>query len=277
MPFDFANVGKPSDAVAFPITVDQLRAYANATNDPISVHKLGEIAPPVFGVVPAWEPVRAALYSVTPPEAFAFIVHGEQDMHFHAPLRAGTTVESIGVPIGVHVKPTGTTVVVKGETRSAGELLLEQYFTAFFRTFSQGESAGETAPAHKFDGTWKSADPVASFAQQIDPDQTVRYAEASGDHNPIHLDAVFAQSVGLPGIIVHGLCTMAFLSWGVITSLADSDPQLLARLAVRFSRPVLPGDALTTSVWQTPEGNYAFETTNSDGKQVIKDGLAELR
>ena len=111
-------------------------------------------------------------------------------------------------------------------------------------------------------------------------DQTYRYAEASGDNMPIHLDAEIAKSVGLPGIIIHGLCTMAFTSWAAIQEVCGGDPSRLKRLAVRFSRPVLPGQAITTTFWAAGEadGNqvFGFETRNGDGEVVIKDGLAEV-
>jgi len=98
---------------------------------------------------------------------------------------------------------------------------------------------------------------------------------------PIHLDEAFARNVGLPGIIVHGLCTMAFTSWAVLTAVGDSDPTRLGRLAVRFSQPVLPGEAITTSIWDAgTDGSghtVAFSTVNPDGALVVKDGLALIR
>ncbi len=121
---------------------------------------------------------------------------------------------------------------------------------------------------------------MRSSIQQIDTDQTFRYAKASGDNMPMHLDEDFAVSVGLPGIIVHGLCTMAFTSWGVIDAVGGGDPTRLRRLAVRFSLPVLPGQEITSRLWKTGEradnSVYGFETTNPNGDLVIKDGLAEI-
>ena len=118
------------------------------------------------------------------------------------------------------------------------------------------------------------------ITQQIDTDQTYRYAAASGDNMPIHLDDEVAKSVGLPGIIIHGLCTMAFISWAAISQLAGGDPTRLKRLAVRFSKPVLPGQTITTRFYAagTRAGReaFAFETTNGDGDGVIKDGVAEV-
>jgi acyl dehydratase len=208
-------------------------------------------------------------------------VHGEQDMRLLKPITPGMVLSSKAAPVGIHVKPNGTSVVVKVESRDqTGDLVAEQYMTSFFRGVSDGEGAGEDAPSHKLDGNTKTSDPVGSITQQIDTDQTYRYAEASGDNMPIHLDEEVAKSVGLPGIIIHGLCTMAFTSWGAIQTVAGGDPSRLKRLAVRFSRPVLPGQEITTTFWAAGEANgnqvFGFETRNGDGDVVIKDGLAEV-
>jgi acyl dehydratase len=125
-----------------------------------------------------------------------------------------------------------------------------------------------------------AADPVATFEQTIDTDQTFRYADASGDRMPIHLDVDFATKVGLPGIIIHGLCTMAFTSWAAIEAVAEGDPARLRRLAVRFSKPVLPGQTIVSTFWEAGEVEgakvFGFETRTSDGDLVIKDGLVEV-
>jgi acyl dehydratase len=115
----------------------------------------------------------------------------------------------------------------------------------------------------------------------VDEDQTFRYAEASGDHNPIHLDAEFARgAAGLPGIIVHGMCTMAFAARAVVDGACGGDPARLRRIRVRFSRPVFPGEALTTRGWAEEGGDdldvFAFETLNARGNAVITAGVAAV-
>ena len=90
---------------------------------------------------------------------------------------------------------------------------------------------------------------MAEVTYRFDEDQTFRYAEASGDPVRIHLDDAAARAVGLPGIIIHGLCTMAFCGRAVIESVAGGDPTRLARLAVKFSRPVLPGQEITVRIY----------------------------
>ena len=82
----------------------------------------------------------------------------------------------------------------------------------------------------------------------------------------IHLDDEFAKSVGLPGIIIHGLCTMAFTSVAVIENLAADDPTRLRRLAVRFASIALPEQTITTRIWETGELDEEDGLTNSASK-----------
>ncbi len=120
------------------------------------------------------------------------------------------------------------------------------------------------------------------MSQHVDLDQTFRYSPASGDPMPIHLDEEVARDAGLPGIIAHGLCTMAFTSWAVLTEVAESDVTRLKRLAVRFSKMVLPpGDDLETRIWKQSSADgvttYAFETSRAAaGELAITDGLAVI-
>jgi acyl dehydratase len=108
-------------------------------------------------------------------------------------------------------------------------------------------------------------------------DQAIRYSDASGDRNPIHLDPAVAASVGLPGVIVHGLCTMAFCSRAIVATCCPGDPSRVRRLTVRFSGMVQPLESVTHTIWRTPEaGTIAFESVSSSGSRAIKDGIAEV-
>lgn len=75
-----------------------------------------------------------------------------------------------------------------------------------------------------------------------------RYAAASGDHNPIHIDDGAARDAGLPGVVVHGMCVLAVVAGTVRRVLARGH---LTRLACRFVRPVVPGENIAISVFDT--------------------------
>jgi acyl dehydratase len=275
--FNTDAIGQWSDPVEFEVTRERLQKYAAATNDPIAQHAAGELAPPVFAVVPAFGIAGQAATQVIPGELLMMILHGEQDFHFHAPIRPDTTLSTRAAAIGMKPRSSGVTVVVKADTRDAdGMLLVEQYMTTFVRGGQATEAVGEEAPSHAFDEALRSRPADAEISQTFDADQTYRYAEASGDPMPIHLDDQLAKSVGLPGIIIHGLCTMAFTSVALIQHACPDDPTRLARLAVRFAKPVQPGQTITTRIWSA-EDAHSFETESDDGATVIKDGLAEVR
>src|SRR5437763_1853948 len=71
------------------------------------------------------------------------------------------------------------------------------------------------------------------------------YAEASGDHNPIHLDEQAAHRVGLDSVIAHGMLSMAFIGQFVGQHISDTPEAFLAQLKVRFTNMVRLGDTLT--------------------------------
>jgi acyl dehydratase len=265
--FDLSAIGRTGAGVHYDVTEEALRTYAAATDD----------APggPVFAILPVWETIAPASSSVASDEARKRVVHYEQDMVLHQPIEAGMTLLSTATPVALLGRPNGTSLVIRTETRTAdGELVNEQYVTEFFRGVETPESVGERPPAHGLDADGDA--PLAEVAQDVAEDQTVRYAAASGDHFAIHLDDEFAQAVGLPGRIVHGLCTMALAGRAVLEAAGVDDPRSVKRLAVRFSAPLFPGDRLTTRVWEL-DGAYGFESVNGEGKPVIKDGRAELR
>jgi acyl dehydratase len=186
--------------------------------------------------------------------------------------------------LGYEGLENGTRASVYLECRTdEGDLVNEQYVTCFFRGFNAGKKIGELGPEHKFDATLRDQAPLAKVIQHVDADQTFRYSPASGDPMPIHLDEEVAKDAGLPGIIAHGLCTMAFTSWAVLTEVGGEDVKRLKRFAVRFSKMVFPGDDLETRIWQAGRGShttkYAFETVRngSAGEEfAITDGLAVI-
>jgi acyl dehydratase len=97
----------------------------------------------------------------------------------------------------------------------------------------------------------------------ITQEQLQRYAEASGDFNPIHLDDEAARRVGLDGVIAHGMLSMAFLGQFLTSLIADMPDAFLRQLHVRFASMVRLGDTITCL------GNVQARTTNADGYEDV--------
>ncbi|MHA1169707.1 MAG: MaoC/PaaZ C-terminal domain-containing protein [Candidatus Hodarchaeales archaeon] len=122
---------------------------------------------------------------------------------------------------------------------------------------------------------------ILSKQMVVTQDQAIRYADASGDDNPVHLDKEMAQAAGLLDIFLQGLCTLAFATQAVVDELVDGDPTRVIKVKTRFSKPVYMLDILTTQAWMIEETDMTkkigFETKNQDGLPVLTLGEIELK
>jgi acyl dehydratase len=269
-------VGKSYGEKTYEVTAEAIEGYARATNDENERYLGGAgevLAPPVFPVVPAFESFMAAGMDPALQADLLRLVHGSEEHVLHKPIKAGDVLTVASVLETVEQKETGETFTVKAtETNQDGELVAEVRGTMFIRGSGSGARPGAQEQPQR--------DVVYEETTKVEEDQTHRYAEASGDHNPIHLDENTAKMAGLPGIINHGLCTMAIATKAAVDGLAGGDPTRIKRVGVRFSKPVLPGQELTTKLWKEADGagvtTYGFETYNPDGVAVIKNGIVEI-
>ena len=115
---------------------------------------------------------------------------------------------------------------------------------------------------------------------KVTPDKYLphRYAGASGDFNPIHIDPEFAKQVGLPGNILHGLYSMAQVARANVNA-AGGDPRALKRLSVQFRGMGFPEREITVtgSVKEERDGRAVIDTeAEQGGKRIIRNAEAEL-
>jgi acyl dehydratase len=129
---------------------------------------------------------------------------------------------------------------------------------------SQGLAAGAEAPS-----------------LSVTPDKYVphRYAGASGDFNPIHIDPEFAKAVGLPGNILHGLYTMAQVARAAVDA-GGGDPRSLKRLSVQFRGMGRPEQEIVVkgTVKEAANGRVVLEmVAEQKGNQIVRNAEAELQ
>jgi acyl dehydratase len=125
---------------------------------------------------------------------------------------------------------------------------------------------------------FKQGDSLPELRVTPDAGLTKRYAEASGDPNPIHIDPEFAKSVGLPGVILHGLYSMAQVA-RAHTEAADGDPRALKRLSVQFRGMGFPEQEIvvTTTVKEAASGRVITDTVAAQGdNRIIRNAEAEI-
>ncbi len=264
-------IGKTYEGGARFARPDDARAYAAATNDTSRAYTGADaICPPMFHV----NLFKDLLFSIATDPDLALdllrLLHGEHDATFHRPIKPWDLVQLRGRLESVEEKSSGLLVTSRLFGYVDGVLSVEVRTAYFIRGQKKGEKgapAPEPAP--------RAADYCDSIV--VSADQSLRYAAASLDDNPIHTDASTAAAAGLPGVILQGLCTMAMTGAAFVKNAAGGDASRLARLGVRFARPVLNGVTLTTSGWQESDGTWSFETRDEQGTVVISNGTASLR
>lgn len=108
------------------------------------------------------------------------------------------------------------------------------------------------------------------------PDQALLY-RLNGDRNPLHADPLVARDAGFERPILHGLCSYGIACHAILKTICEYDHTLIAEFDARFSQPVLPGDVVTTEMWQ--EGNaVSFQCSVAErGVTVVKNGRCTLR
>ena len=254
-----------------PVVADarSMVAYALATNDPnpryVDVDRPGGIVAPPLYVVRLVHPL---IFKCVGDRELGLdmlrIVHGEEDITWHGPIRPGDTVERHAILESISQKSSGVVVGWRLFLTVDGAVRAEILNTVFARGQSLlevGQTIGTPGPRRT-----APAGPARQVgdAMPVAADQAARYAPASLDRNPIHLDDAVARSAGLPGVILHGLCTMAFASRAVVDGALDGDSSRLRRLSVRFSKPVLPGQTLRTLVQDGAGGLHLQMTADLD-------------
>ena len=113
-----------------------------------------------------------------------------------------------------------------------------------------------------------SAANVAPITKRLSQEQIARYAGATGDHNPIHVDEAFAKATPFGGTIAHGMLVLAAISEMMAGAFGEAWLRH-GKLRVRFKSPARPGDTLTATAQPQSSGGYAVECRNQRGEVLI--------
>lgn len=200
---------------------------------------------------------------------FAMLVHGEQAIYFEKPIPTEGIITSQGKIVEIWDKGSGAVIVTESNSidKKTGELIFKTRSSVFLR--GEGGFGGDRGPkAEKFD---PGRAPDKQITYKTREDQALTY-RLSGDRNPLHSDPEFAKRGGFDRPILHGLCTYGFTGRALLNSYCKDQPEKFKAIEGRFSKPVMPGDELTISMWQ--EGNNVlFQTKTQDDVVVIDNGL----
>jgi len=283
MSLDHSLVGKPGapaerswtskDALLYAIGVgaglgDPLRELEFTTENSEGIEQQ---VLPTYGVLLAQAPGAGSLGDFDR----AMLVHAEQYVELHRPLPAAGTVRTSSTVTGIYDKGSGA--LVESQSTAVDPASGEPVITIRSGVFIRGEGGfgGDRGPSNG----WRrpTGEPDHRVFQPTRPEQALIY-RLSGDRNPLHVDPKFAARGGFSQPILHGLCTYGVTGRALLHVLCNSDPARFGSMSGRFSRPVLPGEPLTVSVWRQDGSDTAlFQTTKQDGTVVIDRGRLQVR
>ena len=198
----------------------------------------------------------------------AMLVHGEQGIELFDEIPVDGEIASTGEIKAIWDKGGAAVVEMASESIDVktGKTLLRTTSSMFIR--GEGGWGGERGPSAKME--FPDTAPSHQVTYKTRTDQALTY-RLSGDRNPLHSDPAFAAMGGFDNPILHGLCTYGFTGRALLHTLCQSDPSRFKSMTGRFSKPVIPGDELTVSMWV--DGNEAlFRTSNQHGNVVLDQG-----
>ncbi len=200
----------------------------------------------------------------------AMLVHGEEGIELLGEIPTEGEIESTGRIKAIWDKGPGKGAVVEVESESIDLKTGKPIFRVFMSLFLRGEGGfgGERGSSAKFEVPARAPDHVVSYVTR--EDQALLY-RLSGDTNPLHSDPSFAKLGGFDRPILHGLCTYGFTGRALLDTFCGGDSARFKSMYGRFSRPVMPGDTLTISMW-AEGGSCLYQTKNQKGEVVLDQG-----
>jgi acyl dehydratase len=206
------------------------------------------------------------------------VLHAEQRLILHKPL------PSEGSIIGKHI-----VMGIRDKGPEKGAFLHQRKFVIDAKTGDKIATVINTLAARGDGGCGDYGDvpPELEALPETAPDKTVEVQteeitpliyRLSGDLNPLHIDPAVAKVAGFERPILHGLSTKGFAGYALLRAYCDFDASRLKSMALRFSRPVMPGDRIRFDFWQTKPGLIRFRASVPARKdQVVLDrGTAEI-
>lgn len=225
---------------------------------------------PSFAVVLGFGPGLPEVGDYDPTRA----VHAEQQVELDGPLPAAGEA-SVATTV-TEMWDKGRDAIVWTETvltdTASGRRLARSRTGAFLG--GAGGFGGERGTTATWELPERQPDHEVDFVTR--PEQALLY-RLTGDRNPLHADPAFAARGGFERPILHGMCTYGYATRLLVAALCDGDVARFGSIAGRFTRPVLPGDALSLQVWRDGDDGARFRVLAASGEVVIDRGSVALK
>ncbi|GAA0799489.1 MaoC family dehydratase [Spirilliplanes yamanashiensis] len=203
-------------------------------------------------------------------------VHLSQEVHVTRLVRTGEQVRIALDVVAARREPRGVRLALRTElTGEAGDPIA-RLETAVLLVGATGPEPFGDVPAAATAAADRAAAPV-TVTRTLTRDTVRAYADASGDHNPIHLDDAAGAAAGFPGVIAHGMSVLALVCEEVTDAFAGGDAARIAGIGCRFTSPVLPGEPLAVVLQPGAEAGTVTFTCRTPTGIALKGGWVRVR
>jgi acyl dehydratase len=300
-----ASVGKEWPPQQYEVGIEKIREYADVLGCTAAIHRDHEaaraagfraaVAPPTFAAVYVARSLAGAMFDpdsgIFDPElglAGYRFVQRRQSFSWHEPVCSGDRIATVARLAEAEDRDGARYRTFESESvNQSGALVLTGRYqgvvpapkVAGESRRSVGTDRGEREPADLDRSTGLGlGDRYPEFVTTPDRYAAQRYAGASGDFTPFHLDPELARAIGLPGIILHGLYTYGQLARGLLEPF-NGDPRALHTLAARFQRPAVPEQELVMSGSVADVDGELITVScaiEQGGQEVLSEGVGTL-
>lgn len=273
-----APTSPPPPSPVRTLTADEasITAYRRAARLALAPAEPGR-ASPVHAFVLAHTVAEETVTALTAGEAGPVsVVHLGQDIRLRRPVRAGEQVTVRLDVLGVRKEPRGARIALRVRLHGQdgpqpfAELVISALLVGATALEPFGDVTGAAAPAPVGAGEPQSVthEPTAEWISA--------YAHASGDLNPIHLDAAAAREAGFASVIAHGMSVVALAVEEAVDRFAGGDAARVRGLGCRFSAPVAPGVPLEIVLQPDARAHVVRFTCKTPAGAAVKGGWIEF-
>jgi acyl dehydratase len=201
-------------------------------------------------------------------------VHLSQEVHLQRLVRPDERVTIEVTMLGARREPRGVRLALRSVLAGGDGSPFAELVTGALLVGATTPDPFGDIPPHPTPGS--AAGPAAVVTRQVSTEMVRRYAEASGDDNPIHLNPEAARAAGFPGVIAPGMSVLALVCEEVIDRYAAGDAAAIRGIGGRFSSPVLPGEPLDITFQPDDEGRIVRFSCKTPQGPALKSGWATI-
>jgi len=284
-------VGKKLKEYTTEITQRQINNYAAAVGDTNPFYldderKEGLIAPPTMASAVTWPIIQNLGDYVDlgyPPEALFQLVHYSEQLTIHRPIRVDDKLSITGEVAAVLPRKSGTHVVFKlPALDKTGAPVFTEYIGGLLRGVEcpDGGRGEENIPAlPEMPKEAKLSAPAWEVSLPVTRQDCYIYEGCADVPFPIHTSPAFARGIGLPGIIYHGMATLALAVRELTNRELSADPSSISALCCYFRGMVVPDCFIKVQLLNRtntpPDHNLYFRVLSAEDKEAVSEGFLQ--